>query len=99
VSNYIYELDLAHLRISYILPEKVTCKCVNTSLYNDSPGDRSNLTMSYSCILEENGKFDKVITAKSLPELVEECRKWAIRYTHSPVDKSPHDGTDSLIEA
>lgn len=101
---YIYEMDVTHLKISYILPPNWICRHIITELSNNDPADRTNMEVIYTayirhidCNRENCNEFSNVISEESLQKLVETCRKWAIRYQHRPVGKSPNDGTDSLI--
>ena len=109
--SYIYEMDVARLRINYILPPELFCVEIRTHLENDKPYDGSNMKMEYGAVIrseykvKENGAIDgfdifKVFEGSSLQELTETVRKWVIQQQNnkqSIVEKSPEDGTDSVI--
>lgn len=113
MNNYIYEMDVARLRISYVLPKNLFCIYIRTELENDAPYDGSNMKMTYECAIRDEyprGKNGEILgcnifksfDANSLQELVEIVRRWVIKErdnTHSIVEKSPEDGTDSVIKA
>lgn len=102
--SYIYEMDVAHLRISYILHEGLMCFSITTNMYNYDPYDRSRLSMEYSANIQvkdqkvKNG-FHKSFEGASLQQVTEDIRQYFIKnpYKQSPVSKSPDDGTDSVI--
>lgn len=102
--SYIYEMDVAHLRISYILPEGLHCFKVCTKLYNWKPYNRSDIELVYEVVVLDTqdavaNKFFKSFEAPSLQEATEKVRRYFIKnpYKQSPVSKSPEDGTDSVI--
>lgn len=104
--SYIYEMDVAHLRISYILPKGLFCFSIDTAMYNYSPYDRSELIMEYKANIQNHEKeegflFCKSFTAESLQAVQEKVRKWFLLndYKQHAVEKSPEDGTDSVITA
>jgi hypothetical protein len=111
--SYIYEMDVARLRISYLLPEDLFCVEIRTHLENDEPYDGSKMVMEYAAVIrseysrDENGKIGecktfKVIEGSSLQEVTEKVRRWVIKERNnkqSVVEKSPEDGTDSVISA
>ena len=102
--SYIYEMDVTHLRISYILPPNWICRHIITELRNNEPEDRTNMEIIYTCYIrhvdcnkENCNEYSEVLHGESFGALIEKVRKWAIRYTQPPVSKSPKDGTDSVI--
>ena len=104
MNNYIYEMDVTMLRISYIMPPGWYCSYIETILKNNIPFDRSNLTVEYRAYCrhtswnEENfTKMLEIFRGDSYQEVTENARKWAIAYKQSAVEKSPDDGTDSVI--
>jgi hypothetical protein len=93
--SYIYELDVALLRMQYLLPANHTIYYVSAILKNLPPRDRSNLNIEYECsiICMANQPGEKCIehlTGESLSDLVNQCRIWSILYVneHSSVDNS-----------
>lgn len=111
MNNYIYEMDVARLRISYLLPENLFCVEITTRLKNAKPYDGSDMKMVYEAIIrseypiKEDGEYDSCKTFKcfegsSLQEITELVRRWVIEERNnkqSIVEKSPIDGTDSVI--
>lgn len=100
--SYIYELHHTILKINYIMPDDHVCTSVATRLINKAPYDMTNLEVAYiACIglkyLDENEnrigvEFKEGISAHSLEDLIEACRKWSIAFKkeneQSNVDKS-----------
>jgi hypothetical protein len=81
--SYIYEMDVAQLRINYIVPEGLCCFKVSTSLYNWKPYDRSKIKMVYEAIVRDidfkgHCSFHKTFESTSLQELTEDIRKYFI---------------------
>lgn len=111
MTSYIYEMDVARLRINYLLPEHLFCVEIRTHLENDKPYDGSNMKMEYGAVIrseykvKENGSIDgcdifKVFEDSSLQAVTERVRRWVISERNnkqSIVEKSPDDGTDSVI--
>lgn len=102
--SYIYELDAAHLKCSYVLPPGFVIESINASLRNWKPYDRSNMEMKYSTVVykldEKSGHaidVEEIFTADSVQDLPKLVAKWAQGYKQRAVEKSPEDGTDSLI--
>lgn len=48
MSNKFYELDVVHLRLSYICPEGYAVESISGSLMNLKPFNRSEILMTYS---------------------------------------------------
>jgi len=101
--SYIYEMDVTHLRISYILPEGLHCFKIETNLYNWEPYDRSQIEIMYQADilgpdLEDKNRFFKTFESTSLQALQEEIRKYFILnpYKQSDVDKCPDDDRNSV---
>lgn len=103
--SYIYELHHAMLKINYIMPTDFVCQSVCTRLMNSTPYDMTNLDVEYVAkiskkYLDENenrigSEFKEGISACSLDDLIEACRKWAIKYKKenepSVVENLPKD--------
>lgn len=104
MNSYIYEMDVAMLRVGYIIPEGLICFQVRTTLFNWTPYDRSKLQMVYEIQItgtkdsSENNYF-KSFEGHSLQQVTEDIRKYYILnpYKQSLVEKSPEDGTESVI--
>jgi hypothetical protein len=102
--SYIYEMDAACLRINYVVPEGLCCFKVTTSLYNNNPYNRTKMEVMYEAIVidihfEGDCKFHKSFESTNLQQVVEDIRKYFILnpYKQSVVEKSPDDGTESVI--
>jgi hypothetical protein len=92
--SYIYEMDVARLRISYILPDDLFCIEIRTHLENDSPYDGSNMKMEYAAVIRSEYKIDEkgkvtgcdifnIIEGNTLEEITEAVRKWSITYKNN----------------
>jgi hypothetical protein len=50
---YIYEMDVALLRIQYVLPTNFHVLELSTVMHNDHPYDRSNIRIYYQAAIQE----------------------------------------------
>lgn len=86
--SYIYEMHRALLKIQYVLPKNCYCDQIRTVMDNKEPHDLTNLYMRYEVTIFKKWldlNSDKIVEdclhmpqAKSLDDLIEECRKWSI---------------------
>lgn len=104
MNNYIYEMHVAFMRISYVIPDDFRCDRINTILYNGLPGDGTKIEMRYEAWIyqynmPENVREFQSFAGENLQAIVEKARVWSVlrRNKQSPVDKCPADGTDSLV--
>jgi len=91
---YIFEMDIALLRMQYLLPAGYFCYEITTCLTNINPYNRSNLSIDYCATLctinsEKEFQCEKILKGESLEDLVNQCRIWSIlfRDEQQPVNK------------
>jgi hypothetical protein len=89
---YIFEMDVALLRMQYLLPDNHHISNIDVSLNNYHPYDRTNMVIEYSCVIASfiNDEFKpvKVLQADNLQYLVNLCRIWSILYNHQSTNNS-----------
>lgn len=92
-SNLFQQLDVLHLRLSYLAGNDFYVKSIGTTLQNELPSDRSNLNVYYSAMIEWKDKATEnhyiAMIGDTPEELQEKCRKFFIlhRNEHINVDK------------
>jgi len=80
MSNLIYNLDVTLLKIYYLAGNHFKVKCIKCFLFNDSPYDRTNLNLNYTCVIEYFNQANKltshaISSSSSFEDLIETCRK------------------------